>query len=346
MHNTRTPTEFACGCGVTFSTKSNLLRHQRSVCSIPSLSPSATTQTCGADIPTPSAPTPAPIPADSAVADIECIPCPSCYMKFHDIYSYQLHIPRCKHISNPLQCPDCREVFSTRAAKSRHMKGRCPGPLQEEEDDDAQSLSTPQITNINAETVHQNHIQNQNNIQNQNIQNIQQQTNNNNINIMVFDRSNMIEFLVDHLNHKQLKQIFDTKDKDHSIIEYAKSIMERPENRLIKKTNLRCSYSKVHTGEDNWEVMGDEDVYPKVMKDISAQAWDLLRAKNEEKEFQFQRQSFRTILETLEQLSDGGYCNSEDDDEVKEARRMFKHTVQMLKLAMFNVSTTASTPNL
>jgi len=254
------------------------------------------------------------------LANEERVPCPTCYKTFTTDKGLLRHV--CKMISDPNSCPNCKRVLSNGCTKTRHMKKCGALLLQQDQSEPPVSVTNNIQTQIN------------NNCTNNNSNN----TVNNNIQIMLFDKTNAMEFLVDHMNRGQLKAIFDRPgDNSQGIIEYAKKVMERPENRLVKKTNLRCNYSKIHTGADTWEVTGDEDVYPKVMQDISAQAWDLLREKNEERDFNFQRQSFRTLLDTLEQLSDGGYCNT-DDEESREARLLFKNSVHMLKYVMFNLT--------
>ena len=54
-------------------------------------------------------------------------------------------------------------------------------------------------------------------------------------------------------------------------------------------------------------------------------------------DFNFQQQSFETLLDTFEQLSAGGYCNT-DDEESRKARLLFKNSVHMLKYVMFNLT--------
>lgn len=152
----------------------------------------------------------------------------------------------------------------------------------------------------------------------------------------MFDPKDMVEFLVDHINNGQLSQIFDNSDQSESFMNYTKKVMERPENRMVRKTNLRSSYSKVHVGNDQWEIKGDDKIYPKVVRDISAQAWDLLRQRNEAAEFKFRKDSFQEVLDTLELMSDEGY--STDEEAGREARRLFREAVTTLKYVMFNVS--------
>jgi 6-pyruvoyl-tetrahydropterin synthase len=45
--------------------------------------------------------------------------------------------------------------------------------------------------------------------------------------------------------------------------DYFKKIYDKEENRCIKKTNVKLDYSKVHTGNGEWQLMVDKEIYGK-----------------------------------------------------------------------------------
>ena len=62
---------------------------------------------------------------------------------------------------------------------------------------------------------------------------------------------------------KHRKTLFD------SGVEYAKKLMENPENRCIRKKHITNGYSEIYKGENNWEVATDREVYDKFTNDIA-----------------------------------------------------------------------------
>ena len=109
-------------------------------------------------------------------------------------------------------------------------------------------------TNINGPTSIQN-IQTQQNIENQTI--IQ-----NTINIITYKEDDTIQFLNDHISAEDLTKIFDGRTTVDAFRKYTQLLMQRPENRLVKKTNSRSNCSQVFTEDQKWE--SDGKIYRKL----------------------------------------------------------------------------------
>lgn len=238
--------------------------------------------------------------------------CPHCYKTFSCSKSLNRHIAVCQHTSHPLQCWKCKSMFNNRMAKSRHMKN-CIGPIEQsstEANDQALSIGI------------QNNCQNQLNIQNQ--QNIQTQNNNVTNNVVVkfpgfcdedfdFDR--------EHISSKRLNAMWDCSRPEIGFYKYASAILENPKNRYVKKTDAKANHSSIHTGDGEWELALDKDVFPRLTFDMSVSA---LGAYNDNKK---NLKLLKTNVQRIFQYLDN--VNTENDPDFTDA-------LQRLKLIIVN----------
>lgn len=163
------------------------------------------------------------------------------------------HQETCMGLLDTLQCVFCKEKFNSKAGKCRHMQ-RCPARLAIEEEASTAAIATAEAI---ASTIHIQNIENQTiNIANQT--NIENQTNNN-INIIVYGPQ--IPFLTDHLTAKQLKKMTNHQDFKDTLIDFSKAVLDRPENKCIRKESTRYAQTAVHLGNDVWQNRSDRQVY-------------------------------------------------------------------------------------
>ena len=176
--------------------------------------------------------------------------CNGCYKIFIRKISIETHI--CKKINSPYECPNCHLVLSSRSCKSKHLKHCLSKELVVVEKKDA--ITVPNQSN---------------NITNQNAKIINNNTINNNIVVFHFD-NNPIQLQYDHLSQQMIKQMFFNTYSMEGIRNYAHEVLQRPENRCVKKKHIRDKHSYVHIGDNKWESRIDNEVFSRLTYNISS----------------------------------------------------------------------------
>jgi hypothetical protein len=165
-------------------------------------------------------------------------------------------------------------------------------PYSETNNDSSTNIVSANASNT-ATNITQN-IQTQNNI----IQNI-----NTTINIVAYKDNDTIEFLNDHITAQDIAKIFADCTTTDGFRKYTQLLMQRPENRLIKKTNSRSNCSQVFTENNKWESRLDKEVYPKLACEIANNNWDRMRFVIDE--LKMNKRTLTYILNDLESLASG-----------------------------------------
>ena len=116
---------------------------------------------------------------------------------------------------------------------------------------DATNATCPDTQSLTVNGDHNNIVNNQTTVQNQQI-------------VLNFpnglDDQNFT-FLKDHISMKRFESLIGNTKPAISFARYTGAILERPENRMIYKTNPNTKYCKVHN-DDQWEYVLDEDAFP------------------------------------------------------------------------------------
>jgi hypothetical protein len=123
------------------------------------------------------------------------------------------------------------------------------------------------------------------------------------------------------------------EDKLDMIEQYTRSLMKAPENRLIKKTNMRSVHSKVHMGNNEWHTKHDKDIYPAFASNVASHLNDVLNAS---KDGHAPRRLLKEVEQFLDYMADKGYCN--DDVIGTEMATAFRGLVQRLKAVIHDVT--------
>ena len=257
------------------------------------------------------------LPNDSGnVNDENQFKCTDCYKFFTTKRSLTRHQECCKKISNSLECHKCHKVFESKPARSRHI-GKCTY-------DNTQQVSTIINNNIN-------------NINNTNINNITNNISiNNNNNYIVFNiyDTDPIEFKHDHLDNAEiLNQIFDKETFSEAFQDYSYRIFDAPENRVIKKTNMRQNSSLVYDHSKlRWREALDTMLYYKFARGISSSAL-VLTDKNDV----IIDQDYR---ETLQQIQIDCEVSPENanKDEYTRYSKDTKNSIHMLKSVVKDIT--------
>jgi hypothetical protein len=138
----------------------------------------------------------------------------------------------------------------------------------------------------------------------------------------------------DHITAKMLTQMYSDGNTVDGLRQYMQKLLEVPENRLVKKTNSKQAFSKVHCGNGNWETRLDQDIYPKLVNQMANDNWDKIRYYNESNSIKLRETLTKRLLDNLEVLTSWDKPDDYEDDN----KRTFKQTIGMLKLLVLDIS--------
>ncbi len=228
--------------------------------------------------------------------------CMKCDKILSSKYYLEKHLKICKGVSNPLECHLCHKIFANKSSKSNHLK-KCKTNIE---------IKKEELVNINI-NIYVN-------------------------NIVVFDIYNINGSIMkkEHINLEFIRQLLKIKEND-ALTLYIKKILENPENRCIKKTNIRSMISEVHIGENKWVYYHDNIIYPKFISEISDCFIDLLKSKITDTNI------IRRLIEYLDYMSDEGYCNNENIS--KYIKKCYKAQIQNTKLLVYDMTKSHESSN-
>ena len=183
--------------------------------------------------------------------EVSNLKCDKCDKIFTRKYNLKVHLETCKGEKNPLKCNICNKMFRHKSSKCNHQKN-CKIKKEEEQKALIQNIET------------------QNNTTNNITNNITNNTTNN-INLVIYNIDNTLTFNDEHIDKKILRNLLKiSRNKANRIIvEHARKIMEKPENRCIRKKHITNGYSEVHVGNNEWIPASDREVYDKLTNDIA-----------------------------------------------------------------------------
>ena len=244
----------------------------------------------------------------------------------------QKHLIICKGVSNPLECHLCHKILANRGSKSHHLK-KCKGNLSSELTSKISSTLSSKLTNEIISTINNSNVNIDNSINNNNNNNSNNTLNNtaNITNIIVFDplNTNGTTLKTDHINMEFINKILKSTEQD-AVSLYTKKIFDNPENRFIKKTNMRSMFSEIHTGGNNWDTCYDKDIYPKIISEICNCLAELITSKISN------RRILNKIIEYVDYMSENGYCNNAEIKDVIKSQ--YKALLQRTKVIIYNIS--------
>ena len=243
--------------------------------------------------------------------DLETHQCGKCYKLFTRKWSLNKHFESCKGEINKFQCEYCLTNFRQDNSRFRHYKiCSIKKELSPTEGD--------KIVN-NSGNIHQ--LVNGN----QNITN--------NI-IVVYNPTGNTPFSTDHLTCEDLKKIIklaSSRLDNRALEEYSKQIFSHPENRCIKKTNIKLAHSQVHTGDNKWKLQLDKNIYPQLATDLANNMSDYVDKKREA----FKKDMYVRLRDFVDSMCDAGYINTEPTNREKEIQKEYKTFMDGLKLIIY-----------
>ena len=238
--------------------------------------------------------------------------CEKCEKILSSKRNYLNHIEKCKGKINKLQCQYCQEIFKCAPHKYRHQKN-----CKIKHENKNQLITT----NEQSQPLTQN-IEMQQNI------NTQNNTQNVTINVLKFpEEGEDFEFLSDHIDMNAFKKIWDKRNPEIGFSKFTHAILDRPENRIIRKNNVYNKYSSIHQGDNNWELALDKNVYPVLMHQMTCTALEQSH-EYKKKKLSLACTDLGRIIEYLQDI------NTENDD----IENRFTEAIENLQLIVCNMT--------
>jgi hypothetical protein len=242
--------------------------------------------------------------------------CVTCYKTFKTKRYFTLHQTNCKKISSELECDICHKQFADRSSLSKHRK-RCSCQMQLTAH--TPSADTPQPPASHTEyhkndSVYVNHSK---------VDTLNKVTNNFILNFPNADETNF-SFIKDHVA-PQFAQMFMNQKPEIGFRKYAHAILERPENRMVHKTNPNTKYCKVHKC-GNWNHELDSEAFPILTNQLSIAALEDFNAVKE-KRVERTRLDIARIAKYLDDV------NTEND-----GNENYEQAMERIRLIIINMS--------
>jgi len=250
--------------------------------------------------------------------------CTKCDKTLSNPQNYKRHVSICQGKKDPLKCQYCFKVFTRSQSKYKHIK------ICKEKQKSALVVHSQSNIGTNIETQN-------NNINNGTI-------NNNNVTLIVYNHGASDSFKTDHITYRELKDTLKIMSRDVndekkvSVLEqYMRHILANPDNRCIKKTNIRDVYSKIHVGDNKWISKSDRDIYPKLTCNIAEGFNDLVGIRNSEQSM-IKQAKLNELSQFLDYMTDNGYRNDNDDEVNQQTEMLFRELVKRIKGVVFDVT--------
>ena len=120
---------------------------------------------------------------------------------------------------------------------------------------------------------------------------------------------------------------------------YVHALLARKENQCIRKTNMRANYSKIHVGNNHWQLHPDQTLYPKLMANIASEFCDLVQGQSSQQSTSREKiieRMIEKIIPFLDYMAGEGYCNSDNQSKVRNILQNFRELVRELKFIVCN----------
>lgn len=247
-----------------------------------------------------------------------CLKCNKMFVKKQNV---KAHASKCKGVSNSLECHICHKVFTDRSNKAKHVK-MCIAAAQ------ARDQPSSSTTNI-AETIN---IHN-GDVNNTTINNIVH--NHQHVALIAFeDGSDSIPFNTSGIDNRVLREAMLSDDAAIPCVSFTRMVSSKPENQIVRKTNLRSTYSQVHVGNGIWQTRSDSLVYPRLTSELGNLMGDYFNANRAAIGASQRRFAYQQKIHDY--LADNGYCN--DDHMKEEVKRIHRKMLRETKAIMFDMT--------
>ena len=240
------------------------------------------------------------------------------------------HLLICKGVSNPLECHFCHKILANSGSKCTHLKICKLKENEEKEDLEVSKLKEEEKEDLNKELIENLNqqiqiIENQINNNNSNNNNCNNTNCNNityNINLVAYDKKEeRIDYDTSHLTENFMYKLT-TRHPDDAFYYYCIRLFENHNNRMVLKTSMRNSFSKVHVGENNWEKLLDKYIYDKVVNNIALALLEYIK-----KYSNIEDKKLKKYKEYIDYMSDKGYSY------IKPLywNKIYRHNINKLK---------------
>jgi len=138
------------------------------------------------------------------------------------------------------------------------------------------------------------------------------------------EASEKFDYITDHINIAKLQEFIKQRKPSIGFNKFVSEVLDNPQNRNVQKTNIKDRYSKVHIGDDKWELAMDSDVYPIMTHHMTTAAL----GKMEEHKTDIPKSIKQKAAEFVEFIDQ---INTTDEGDV------YNETVERIKLILVNL---------
>jgi hypothetical protein len=245
--------------------------------------------------------------------------CEKCNKILKTKQGLKIHLELCKGVLNILECPYCHKILASYQSKYNHLK-----ICKKKED----SLIKLKEEDNKEKTIINNGIINNGVI-------------NNNTIIINFDpySSNKTEYNINDIElYKILKNEVSRENNKcrNLLLKCMEEIMNKDENKCIRKNNKNSTYSEYHKGDKEWKTCTDEIIYPVAVSDIANTIDTYIEYEKDRKLKKRRMILIDEFQKYLTYIIDKG--EHENKNKMIEMKREFKNICKMMKMIIYNIT--------
>ena len=227
--------------------------------------------------------------------------CEQCNRTFTRKDNLTTHMKSCNGIPKGC-CEKCKQYFDNNNILCKHRK-QCDGTVK--------TLVTNQQPVVNNISITYNIVDNS--------------TNTNTVNVLPLpfpdEDDGSFDFVTQGITQSIMKHCVTASRAEVGFNRFMGAILDHTENKMVRKSNPNINYSKIHTGNNEWILAPDEDVFPLMTHHMTTAALAKLDEFNT---------SMKYVCSNFQR-----YVNTVNtDDECKE----YNDTIQRLKLMVVNMT--------
>lgn len=227
--------------------------------------------------------------------------CEKCHKTFTRKTSLKVHLETCDGTRKGM-CKLCKGIYNNRSSLDRHKKV-CTGQIIQRP-----SQTAPIVQNI---TIQQNITNNYNIVDNSTT-----------LNMLSFPSDDTdFDFITKNITQNMMKKCVTAQRAEVGFNKFMGAVLDHAENQIVRKSNPNVNYSKIHTGDNEWILAPDNDVFPLMTHHMTTAA--LAKLEEFKRSMSLICDSFQRYVHTV---------NSDDD--CKE----YQDTIQRLKLMVVNMT--------
>lgn len=230
--------------------------------------------------------------------DVVKYKCSGCNKLYTRKYRCIKHLETCKKVSHANECDVCHLACASKYALSRHKK-----TCTKKEETLRDILTIEKDKNV---VLHGQNTLNHNTVTG-GTNNTAIGTQHNTINVIAFPngmQDETFKFVKDHITPAVLASIM-KKQPEQAFANYVGTLLEKEENRMIKKHSPNVNYCTIHKGDNQWDLVLDHDAIPVLTHHVTRSSFeDILKNKKKLAELQIDLDKLRKYIDDINTEND------------------------------------------